>query len=163
MKHLQRRSMANLSGWGACSSQTHPCCHSTYWIYQSFRSFQKQLEIYLHVSAKIQENSLTDQLVTKRWKQVRCNNKKTILEKPAFPSRFFQKVLETSVQWNLDLMKGQATGKMCLPYWQGFVISRFFFISYYDWGKENRLLYRTSLYRVSLYRGSTVILIVSFE
>ena len=103
-------------------------------------SFQKQLEIYLW--AKIQENSLTDQLVTKGWKQVRCNNKKTILEKPVFPIRFFQKVLETSVQWNLDLTKGQATGKMCLPYQQGFVTWRFFFISYHDWGKENHLLYR---------------------
>ena len=93
-------------------------------------SFQKQLEIYLW--AKIQENSLTDQLVTKGWKQVRCNNKKTIHEKPVFPIRFFQKVLETSVRWNLNLTKGQATGKMCLPYRPGFVISRFFFISYYD-------------------------------
>ena len=93
-------------------------------------SFQKQLEIYLW--AKIQENSLTDQLVTKGGKQVRCNNKKTILEKPVFPIRFFQKVQETSVQWNLDLTKGQVTGKMCLPYRPGFVISRFFFISYYD-------------------------------
>ena len=109
-------------------------------------SFQKQLEIYLW--AKIQENSLTDQLVTKGWKQVRCNNKKTILEKPVFPIRFFQKVQETSVQWNLDLMKGQATAKMCLPYQRGFVISRFFFISYYDWGKENRSLHGTLLYRV---------------
>ena len=31
---------------------------------------------------------------------------------------------------------------MCLPYQRGFVISRFFLISFYDWGKENRLLYR---------------------
>ena len=124
-------------------------------------SFQKQLEIYLW--AKIQEKSLTDQLVTKGGKQVRCNNKKTIHEKPVFPNRFFQKVQETSVQWNLNLTKGKATGKMWLPYRRGFVILRFFFISYHDWGKENRLLYRTSLYRVSLYRGSTVILIVSFE
>ena len=64
--------------------------------------------------------------MTKGWKQVRCNNKKTILEKPVFPIRFFQKVQETSVQWNLDLTKGQATGKMCFPYQRGFVISRFF-------------------------------------
>ena len=107
-------------------------------------SFQKQLEIYLW--AKIQENSLTDQLVTKGWKQVWCNNKKTIIEKPVFPIRFFQKVLETSVQWNLDLTKGQATGKMCLPYQRGFVTSRFFFISYHDWGKENCSLYRGLCY-----------------
>ena len=74
--------------------------------------------------------------MTKGGKQVRCNNKKTILEKPVFPIRFFQKVQETSVQWNLNLKKGQATGKMCLPYQRGFVTSRFFFISYNDWGKE---------------------------
>ena len=85
---------------------------------------------------------MTDQLVTKGSKQVRCNNKKTILEKPVFAIRFFQKVLETSVQWNLDLTTGQATGKMCLPYQGGFVTWSFFFISYHDWGKENHLLYR---------------------
>ena len=49
--------------------------------------------------------------MTKGWKQVRCNNKKTILEKPVFPIRFFQKVLETSVQWNLDLTTGRRLAK----------------------------------------------------
>ena len=52
----------------------------------------------------------------KRVKTGKINNKKTILEKPVFPVRFFQKVLETSVQWNLDLPRGQMTGKMCLLY-----------------------------------------------
>ena len=31
------------------------------------------------------------------------------------------------LQWNLDVMQGQGTGKICLLY-QGFIIARFFFI-----------------------------------
>ena len=35
------------------------------------------------------------------------------------------------LQWNLDLTKGQGTGKLfCLPFYGGFVISRFFFIHF---------------------------------
>ena len=116
--------------------------------YQSLGSFQKELEIYLWV--KRQENSVTDQLVTKGWKLVRCNNKKTILEKPVFPVRFLQKVLETSVQWNLDLPRGQMTGKMCLLYRWGFVISKFFFIPFFDWGKKNCSLYRGLRYTIEV-------------
>ena len=42
------------------------------------------------------------------------------------------------VLWNLDIMKGQGTGKICSLYIkQGFVISRFFSIYFtIDWGKE---------------------------
>ena len=86
---------------------------------------------------------MTDQLVTKGWKLVRCNNKKTILEKPVFPVRFFQKVLETSVQWNLNLTMGQATSKMSLLYRRGLLYqgSYSYLFTVYDWAKENCLLY----------------------
>ena len=52
-------------------------------------------------------------------------------------------------------IKGQGTGKKCSLY-QGFIILKFVFISYYDWGKENRSLYKRLWYRESLYQCSTV-------
>ena len=102
----------------------------------------------LYLWAKIQENSVTDQLVTKGWKLVRCNNKSTILEKPVFTVRFFQKVLETSVQWNLDLTMGQTTSKMSLLYRQGLLYQGFYsyLSTVYTWAKENCLLYRRLRY-----------------
>ena len=86
---------------------------------------------------------MTDQLVTKGSKLVRSNNKNTILEKPVFPVRLFQKVLETSVQWNLDLTMGQATSKMSLLYQRGLLYqgSYSYLFTVYDWAKENCLLY----------------------
>ena len=139
MKYLHHRSMANLSGWDTSSSQDTL-------VGIQLNKFTRALEVFKNNLKFIYEpkykRTLWQVSLTKGGKQVRCNNKKTILEKPVFHIRFFQKVQETSVQWNLDLTKGQTTGKMCLPYQRGFVTSRFFFISYHDWGKENRLLYR---------------------
>ena len=56
------------------------------------------------------------------------------------------------VQWNLDITKGQGSGKLCYND-RSFVISRFFFIVfYYYWDKENHLLSRGLHYRRLLYR-----------
>ena len=100
---------------------------------------------------------MTDHSVTKGWKQVRCNNKKTILEKPVFPVRFSQKVLDTSVQWNLDITMGQATSKMSLLYRRGLLSqgSYSYLSTVYDWAKENCLLYWRLLYWLSLLNKQT--------
>ena len=129
MKHLYHRSIANLSGWDACSSQDTLVNIQLNTFTRASEVYKKNLKFIYEPKYKRTLWQIS-KLVTKGWKQVRCNNKKTIVEKPVFPIRFFQKVQETSVQSNLDLTKGQATGKMCLPYQWGFIISRFFLISY---------------------------------
>ena len=80
----------------------------------------------------------------KRVKTGKMSQQNTTLEKPVFPVRLFQKVLETSVQWNLDLTMGQATSKMSLLYRRGLLYqgSYSYLFTVYDWAKENCLLYR---------------------
>ena len=126
MKHLHRRSMANLSGWD----------HRDTLVGIQLNKFIYEPKI------KIQE--LCDRSVRdKRVKTGKMSQQNTTLEKPVFPVRLFQKVLETSVQWNLDLTMGQATSKMSLLYRRGLLYqgSYSYLFTVYDWAKENCLLY----------------------
>ena len=61
-----------------------------------------------------------------------------------------------NTQWNLDITKGQETGKICSLY-RGFVILRFFSIYFTITGlRKSFVISRTWLFRGSLYQGSTV-------